>query len=81
MDLRGAGRQIPFMVRDRAGQFTGGFDAVLSAASIEVVKIPPRSPSERHSAAAASHAAVVANPRGQVFAALAVLAPGADSIL
>ena len=32
------------MVRDRAGQFTDGFDAVLSAAGIEVVKIPPRSP-------------------------------------
>ena len=31
----------------------------------------------QHSAAAASHAAVAANPRGQVFAALAVLAPGA----
>lgn len=32
------------MVRDRAGQFTGAFDAVLSGAGIEVVKIPPRSP-------------------------------------
>ena len=30
--------------RDRAGQFTETFDAVLSAAGIEVVKIPPRSP-------------------------------------
>jgi transposase InsO family protein len=29
--------------RDRAGQFTEAFDAVLSAAGIEVVKIPPRS--------------------------------------
>jgi hypothetical protein len=33
-----------FMVRDRAGQFTGAFGAVLSGAGIEVVKIPPRSP-------------------------------------
>ena len=33
-----------FLVRDRAGQFTEAFDAVLSAAGIEVVKIPPRSP-------------------------------------
>ena len=32
------------MIRDRAGQFTDGFDAVLSAAGIEVVRIPPRSP-------------------------------------
>ena len=31
-------------VRDRAGQFTEAFDAVLSGAGIEVVKIPPRSP-------------------------------------
>jgi putative transposase len=32
------------MVRDRAGQFTEAFGAVLSGAGIEVVKIPPRSP-------------------------------------
>jgi putative transposase len=29
---------------DRAGQFTGAFDAVLADAGIEVVEIPPRSP-------------------------------------
>jgi putative transposase len=33
-----------FLVRDRASQFTDAFDAVLAAAGIEVVKIPPRSP-------------------------------------
>jgi len=33
-----------FLVRDRAGQFTAAFDAVLAGAGIEVVKIPPRSP-------------------------------------
>ena len=32
------------MVRDRAGQFTGAFDAVLADAGIRAVKIPPRSP-------------------------------------
>jgi putative transposase len=31
-------------VRDRAGQFTASFDAVLADAGIEAVKIPPRSP-------------------------------------
>jgi hypothetical protein len=33
-----------FLVRDRAGQFTDSFDAVLADVSIEAVKIPPRSP-------------------------------------
>ncbi|MGO8888600.1 MAG: integrase core domain-containing protein [Streptosporangiaceae bacterium] len=33
-----------FLVRDRAGQFTASFDAVLAGAGIEAVKIPPRSP-------------------------------------
>jgi putative transposase len=33
-----------FLIRDRAGQFTASFDAVLTGAGIEVVKIPPRSP-------------------------------------
>jgi putative transposase len=38
-----AGR-FRFLVRDRAGQFTEAFDAVLAVAGIEVVKIPPQSP-------------------------------------
>jgi putative transposase len=33
-----------YLVRDRAGQFTAAFDAVLADAGITVVKIPPRSP-------------------------------------
>ena len=37
-------RGSPFTVRDRAGQFTTSFDAVLADAGIEVVKIPPRCP-------------------------------------
>jgi putative transposase len=44
MDLGERAAQFRFLVRDRAGQFTEAFDAVLSAAGIEVVKIPPRSP-------------------------------------
>ena len=32
------------LVRSRAGQFTGTFDAVLAGAGIKVVKIPPQSP-------------------------------------
>jgi transposase InsO family protein len=44
MDLGGRAGRFRFLVRDRAGQFTEAFDAVLSAAGIEVAKIPPRSP-------------------------------------
>ena len=33
-----------FLVRDRAGQFTASFDAVLASAGIRAVMIPPRSP-------------------------------------
>lgn len=33
-----------FLIRDRAGQFTAAFDAVMADAGIEVVKIPPRCP-------------------------------------
>ena len=43
MDL-GDRADFRFLVRDRAGQFTTSFDAVLAHAGIEAVKIPPRSP-------------------------------------
>src|SRR5947207_15714165 len=44
MDLGDRAADFRFLVRDRAGQFTGAFDAVLADAGIEAVKIPPRSP-------------------------------------
>jgi putative transposase len=44
MDLGGRAADFRFLVRDRAGQFTTSFDAVLADAGIEAVKIPPRSP-------------------------------------
>ena len=44
MDLGDRAAGFRFLVRDRAGQFTEAFDAVLSGAGIDVVKIPPRSP-------------------------------------
>jgi len=44
MDLGERTAGFRFLVRDRAGQFTAAFDAVLADAGIEVVKIPPRCP-------------------------------------
>src|SRR5208282_2151737 len=44
MDLGDRAAGFRFLVRDRAGQFTASFDAVLADTGIQAVKIPPRSP-------------------------------------
>ena len=44
MDLDDRATGFRFLVRDRAGQFTASFDAVLAGAGIDTVKIPPRCP-------------------------------------
>ena len=44
LDLGEQVARFRFLVRDRAGQYAGSFDAVLVDAGIEVVKIPPRCP-------------------------------------
>ena len=44
MDLGEQVARFRFLVRDRAGQYAGSFDAVLADAGIEVLKIPPRCP-------------------------------------
>jgi transposase len=41
MDLGDRAGDFRLLVRDRAGQFTDSFDAVLASAGIEAVKIPP----------------------------------------
>ncbi len=45
LDLGDRTAGFRYLVRDRAGQFTAAFDAVLAGVGIDVVKIPPRSPS------------------------------------
>src|SRR4029077_5813925 len=44
MDLGDRSAGFRFLVRDRAGQFTASFDAILADAGIQVAKIRPRSP-------------------------------------
>jgi putative transposase len=44
MDLGDRAADFCFLVRDRAGQFTDSFDAVLAAAGVQAVNFPPGSP-------------------------------------
>ena len=44
MDLDDHATSVRFLIRDRAGQFTAAFDAVLAGVGIDTVKIPPRCP-------------------------------------
>jgi hypothetical protein len=44
MDLGQHAETLRYLVRDRAGQFTAAFDAVLAAADITVLKIPAGCP-------------------------------------
>jgi putative transposase len=44
LDLAEHAAAFKYFVRDRAGQFTAAFDAVLADAGINILKIPPRCP-------------------------------------
>jgi len=44
MDPGDRAADFRFLLRDRAGQFTGSFDAALASTGIQAVKIPPPSP-------------------------------------
>ena len=46
MDLGDRVTEFRFLLRERAGQFTASFDAVLADVGIHVVQIPPRCPRE-----------------------------------
>src|SRR6478735_4938163 len=44
MDLGQRSASVKFLIRDRAGQFTGSFDAVFTAEGIRILASPPRAP-------------------------------------
>jgi putative transposase len=44
MDLGQRMATVKFLIRDRAGQFTGSFDAVFTAVGTRIVASPPQAP-------------------------------------
>ena len=44
MDLGQRATSVKFLIRDRAGQFTGSFDAVFQAEGIRILASPPQAP-------------------------------------
>ena len=44
MDLGRRAATVKFLIRDRAGQFTGSFDAVFPAEGIRILRSPPQAP-------------------------------------
>jgi putative transposase len=44
MDLGHRATSVKFLIRDRAGQFTGSFDAVFTAAGVRILPSPPWAP-------------------------------------
>jgi putative transposase len=44
MDLGGRVTLVKFLIRDRAGQFTGSFDAVFTAEGVRILASPPQAP-------------------------------------
>ena len=44
MDLGHRVASVKFVIRDRAGQFTGSFDAVATADGIRILRSPPQAP-------------------------------------
>jgi putative transposase len=44
MDLGARAASVRFLIRDRAGQFTGSFDAVFTAEGVRILASPPQAP-------------------------------------
>jgi putative transposase len=44
MDLGSRAESVKFLIRDRAGQFTGSFDAVFTAEATRILASPPQAP-------------------------------------
>jgi putative transposase len=44
MDLGQRAASVKFLIRDRAGQFTGSFDTVFTAEGIRILRSPPQAP-------------------------------------
>jgi putative transposase len=44
MDLGQRATPVKFLIRERAGQFTGSFDAVFTAKGIRILASPPQAP-------------------------------------
>ena len=44
MDLGQRMASVKFLIRDRAGQFTGAFDAVFTTEGIRILRSPPQAP-------------------------------------
>jgi putative transposase len=44
MDLGQRATSVKFLIRDRAGQFTSSFDAVVTAEGIRILASPPQAP-------------------------------------
>jgi len=68
MDLGQRAASVKFLIRDRAGQFTGSFDAVFTAEGIRVLLSPPQAPK-----AAAIYERIIGTLRRELFDRLLIV--------
>jgi putative transposase len=64
MDLGHRTASVKFLIRDRAGQFTGSFDAVFTAEGIRILASPPQAPERTPSANGSSAPCAGSFPAG-----------------